>query len=44
MFAYAVSSDWSKGYAANTKDYPMRVMVHPVLPDECKQRVQLKKR
>lgn len=36
MFAYAVSYDWSKGYAANRVDYPTRVMVHKVLEEEVK--------
>lgn len=38
IFAYAVSYDWSKGYAHNTPNYPNKIMLHPVLPDECKPR------
>lgn len=38
IFAYAVSYDWSKGYAFNTPNYPNKIMLHPVLADECKPR------
>ena len=38
IFAYAVSYDWSKGYSANSPSLPNKVMLHPVLPDECKPR------
>ncbi|KAI9827014.1 MAG: RNA export factor gle2 [Phylliscum demangeonii] len=38
IFAYAVSYDWSKGYAGNTPNYPNKIMLHPVVPDECKPR------
>lgn len=44
IFAYAISYDWSKGYQANTPNYPTKVMLHPVLPDECKPRPSVKKR
>ncbi|KAI4212544.1 MAG: hypothetical protein LQ351_004796 [Letrouitia transgressa] len=38
IFAYAVSYDWSKGYAANTPNLPNKVMLHAVQADECKPR------
>ncbi|TVY50727.1 Nucleoporin [Lachnellula cervina] len=44
IFAYAVSYDWSKGYAANTPQYPNKIMMHPVTPEECKPRPSVKKR
>lgn len=46
IFAYAVSYDWSKGYSANTPQYPNKVMLHPIEGDEAKPRAQqgLKKR
>lgn len=44
IFAYAVSYDWSKGYSANTPQYPNKVMMHPVNGDECKPRPSVKKR
>lgn len=44
IFAYAVSYDWSKGYAHNTPQYPIKVMLHPVTGDECKPRPGGKKR
>jgi len=44
IFAYAVSYDWSKGYASNTPQYPNKVMMHPVSAEECKPRSTVKKR
>lgn len=44
IFAYAVSYDWSKGFSANNQNYPNKVMLHPVAPDECKPRQPPKKR
>jgi mRNA export factor len=44
IFAYAISYDWSKGYQGNVPGYPNKVMLHPVLPDECKPRPSVKKR
>ncbi|KAI6084650.1 WD40 repeat-like protein [Hypoxylon rubiginosum] len=44
IFAYAMGYDWSKGYAANTQNYPNKVMLHPVAGDECKPRPGVKKR
>ncbi|KAL2073727.1 hypothetical protein VTL71DRAFT_11053 [Oculimacula yallundae] len=44
IFAYAVSYDWSKGYATNTPQYPNKIMMHPVGPEECKPRPSVKKR
>lgn len=44
IFAYAVSYDWAKGYQGNNTQYPNKVMLHPVLPDECKPRPSVKKR
>lgn len=38
IFAYAVSYDWSQGYSANTPQYPNKIMLHPVVGDECKPR------
>jgi len=26
-----VGYDWSKGYSGNSPDYPLRLMLHPVL-------------
>ena len=36
IFAYAVSYDWSKGYAHNTPQYPNKIMLHPTSDEECK--------
>ncbi|KAF2399157.1 WD40 repeat-like protein [Trichodelitschia bisporula] len=44
IFAYAVSYDWTKGYAFNTPTYPNKIMLHPVQGDECKPRANPKKR
>ncbi|PSR83501.1 WD40-repeat-containing domain protein [Coniella lustricola] len=44
IFAYAVSYDWSKGYQANNPQQPIKLMLHPVQPDECKPRPNAKKR
>ncbi|CAK7240693.1 MAG: RNA export factor gle2 [Sporothrix thermara] len=44
VFVYAVSYDWSKGYQGNNAQYPTKIMLHPVLPDECKPRPSVKKR
>ncbi|CAK7264990.1 RNA export factor gle2 [Sporothrix epigloea] len=44
VFVYAVSYDWSKGYQGNNAQYPIKIMLHPVLPDECKPRASVKKR
>ncbi|KAF1988085.1 WD40 repeat-like protein [Aulographum hederae CBS 113979] len=44
IFAYAVSYDWSKGYAGNSPQYPNKIMLHPVVGDECKPRPGGKKR
>lgn len=44
IFAYAVSYDWSKGYAFNNQQYPNKVMLHPVQGDECKPRPKTGKR
>ncbi|KAK8218696.1 putative nuclear pore complex protein [Phyllosticta capitalensis] len=38
IFAYAVSYDWSKGYAHNNQNIQTKIMLHPVQPDECKPR------
>lgn len=38
IFAYAVSYDWSKGYSFNTPQYPNKVMLHPIVGEECKPR------
>lgn len=38
IFAYAVSYDWSKGFANNTQQTVNKIMLHPVTPDECKPR------
>lgn len=38
LFAYAVSYDWSKGYLFNTPDLPNKIMLHPVVEDDCKPR------
>ncbi|KAF2636062.1 WD40 repeat-like protein [Massarina eburnea CBS 473.64] len=44
IFAYAISYDWSKGYAANNQTYPIKLKLHPVAGDECKPRPGNKKR
>jgi mRNA export factor len=44
IFAYAVSYDWSKGFAAHTANYPNKIMLHPIQGDECKPRPGAKKR
>ncbi|KAM3557408.1 hypothetical protein ARSEF4850_005085 [Beauveria asiatica] len=44
IFAYAVGYDWSKGYQHNTQNLPIKVMLHPILNDECKPRPSTKKR
>ena len=44
IFAYAVSYDWSKGYALNTPQTVNKVMLHPVGADECKPRPKSTKR
>lgn len=44
IFAYAVSYDWSKGYAFNTPQYPNKIMLHPIVGDECKPRPKVAKR
>lgn len=35
-FAYAVSYDWSKGYAHNSPQHVNKVMLHPVADEEVK--------
>lgn len=44
IFAYAVSYDWSKGYAFNNPSLPNKIMLHPIQGDECKPRPGGKKR
>ncbi|KAH7061439.1 WD40-repeat-containing domain protein [Macrophomina phaseolina] len=44
IFAYAVSYDWSKGYAHNNQSIPTKIMLHPIQTDECKPRQGSKKR
>jgi mRNA export factor len=44
IFAYAISYDWSKGYAANNPQYPTKIKLHPITGDECKPRPGSKKR
>jgi mRNA export factor len=44
IFAYGVSYDWHKGYAANTPQYPNKVMIHPVSDDEVKPKAVMRKR
>lgn len=36
VFAYAVSYDWSKGYAGSSVQAPNKVMLHAVGAEECK--------
>ena len=43
IFAYAVSYDWSKGFAGAVQGAPNKVMLHPVQVDECKPRPKTKK-
>ncbi|KAF2204714.1 Poly(A)+ RNA export protein-like protein [Delitschia confertaspora ATCC 74209] len=44
IFAYAVSYDWSKGYAFNNPQQPIKLKLHPIAPEECKPRPGGKKR
>lgn len=44
IFAYTVSYDWSKGYAHNTPQLANKIMLHPIVGDECKPRPGSKKR
>ncbi|KAF2872485.1 WD40-repeat-containing domain protein [Massariosphaeria phaeospora] len=44
IFAYAISYDWSKGFAGNNPTYPTKLKLHPVVGDECKPRPGSKKR
>ncbi|KAF9738357.1 hypothetical protein PMIN06_009883 [Paraphaeosphaeria minitans] len=44
IFAYAVSYDWSKGYAASVPGQKLQVKLHPIIGDECKPRPGSKKR
>ncbi|KAF2809280.1 Poly(A)+ RNA export protein [Mytilinidion resinicola] len=44
IFAYAVSYDWSKGYGFNNPNLQNKIMLHPVVGDECKPRPGSKKR
>lgn len=44
IFAYAMSYDWSKGYAHHTPQSINKIMLHPVQGDECKPRAGAKKR
>jgi len=44
VFAYAISYDWSKGYLYNTPEGTNKVMLHPVLGDDCKPRVAVGRR
>lgn len=44
IFAYAVSYDWSKGFAHHTQNSVNKIMLHPVQGDECKPRAGGKKR
>ncbi|EGP83103.1 poly(A)+ RNA export protein [Zymoseptoria brevis] len=44
IFAYAVSYDWSKGYQFNTQQTPNKIMLHPIVGDECKPRPKTTKR
>ncbi|KAA6410667.1 MAG: nuclear pore complex [Lasallia pustulata] len=44
VFAYAVSYDWSKGYAESRQGQVNKVMLHPVGVDECKPRPKVGKR
>jgi len=38
IFAYAVGYDWSMGYAKNTPDYPIKLMLHPIMEGDVKPR------
>lgn len=38
LFAYAVGYDWSKGHAANTPNYPNRLVLHSVTDEDVKPR------
>lgn len=44
IFAYAISYDWSRGFSAHSADTQVKIMLHPVIGDECKPRAGPKKR
>ncbi|KAF2863929.1 WD40 repeat-like protein [Piedraia hortae CBS 480.64] len=44
IFAYAIGYDWSKGYQGNTANIPNKIMLHPLMGDECKPRPKTTKR
>lgn len=44
IFAYAISYDWSKGYAHNLPTITNRIKLHPITGEECKPRPGTKKR
>jgi len=44
IFAYAMSYDWSKGYAHHTPQSVNKIMLHPIIGDECKPKPNTKKR
>jgi mRNA export factor len=43
-FAYAVSYDWSKGYAHNSPQHVNKIMLHPVANEEVKPRPKTNRR
>lgn len=43
IFAYAVSYDWSKGYQFNNQQLANKIMLHPIVGDECKPRPKPKR-
>ncbi|KAI9676741.1 MAG: RNA export factor gle2 [Trizodia sp. TS-e1964] len=44
IFAYAISYDWSKGYAFNHQSLKNKIMLHAVVGDECKPRPVVQKK
>lgn len=38
LWAYAISYDWSKGYASNNPQYSNKIMLHHVLEEDCRQK------
>lgn len=44
IFAYTVSYDWSKGFSHHQQNQTNKIMLHPVMGDECKPRPSAKKR
>ena len=44
IFAYAASYDWSQGYSKHTPQSVNKIMLHPIVGEECKPRGKTNKR